>query len=82
MSAPEISTPSDLDQRARRTAERSQQYLLSVQDGEGWWKGDLDTNVISFSDLAKTQLVLLFALRRLLQGYRDSRTKLTSWRIV
>ncbi|GAA4892299.1 squalene--hopene cyclase [Streptomyces coeruleoprunus] len=30
---------------ARRAAERSVQHLLARQDAEGWWKGDLETNV-------------------------------------
>jgi squalene-hopene/tetraprenyl-beta-curcumene cyclase len=45
MSAQANSVASDLEQKARRAAERSQQYLLSVQNEKGWWKGALDTNV-------------------------------------
>ncbi|MFF5932721.1 squalene--hopene cyclase [Streptomyces sp. NPDC012508] len=34
-----------LDEAARRAAERSIDHLLGLQDAEGWWKGDLETNV-------------------------------------
>ncbi|MFF9898164.1 squalene--hopene cyclase [Streptomyces longispororuber] len=30
---------------ARRAIQRSTEYLLSRQDAQGWWKGDLETNV-------------------------------------
>lgn len=30
---------------AERAAERGREYLLSIQDKDGWWKGDLETNV-------------------------------------
>ncbi|QCX80253.1 Squalene--hopene cyclase [Streptomyces sp. YIM 121038] len=30
---------------AKRAVERSTEYLLSRQDAQGWWKGDLETNV-------------------------------------
>jgi len=36
---------SDLRKEVGNTIDRAQQYLLSVQDTEGWWKGALDTNV-------------------------------------
>jgi squalene-hopene/tetraprenyl-beta-curcumene cyclase len=38
-------TPDTLVARARRTTERATGHLLSLQDGVGWWKGDLQTNV-------------------------------------
>ncbi|MFI8288453.1 squalene--hopene cyclase [Streptomyces sp. NPDC085614] len=34
-----------LDEAAARAAERSIAHLLDRQDAEGWWKGDLETNV-------------------------------------
>ncbi|MDN3295431.1 squalene--hopene cyclase [Streptomyces ficellus] len=36
---------SEVAEAAARAAERSVQYLLGRQDAEGWWKGDLETNV-------------------------------------
>ncbi|MEW2527796.1 squalene--hopene cyclase [Streptomyces sp. NPDC047071] len=30
---------------AKRAVERSTEFLLSRQDAQGWWKGDLETNV-------------------------------------
>jgi squalene-hopene/tetraprenyl-beta-curcumene cyclase len=39
------STPDSLVARARRTTERATDYLLSLQDETGWWKGNLQTNV-------------------------------------
>ncbi|MET9869155.1 squalene--hopene cyclase, partial [Streptomyces sp. NPDC006386] len=30
---------------AARAAQRATDYLLSRQDAQGWWKGDLETNV-------------------------------------
>ncbi|UKY53808.1 squalene--hopene cyclase [Streptomyces inhibens] len=35
----------DTADAARRATARATDYLLSVQDPAGWWKGDLDTNV-------------------------------------
>ncbi|PXY22278.1 squalene--hopene cyclase [Prauserella muralis] len=32
-------------QRAREAADRARAYLLSLQHAEGWWKGELETNV-------------------------------------
>ncbi|MEV4945290.1 squalene--hopene cyclase [Streptomyces sp. NPDC053755] len=37
--------PDGLDRIAARAAERSITHLLGRQDAEGWWKGDLETNV-------------------------------------
>ncbi|MGW2014780.1 squalene--hopene cyclase [Streptomyces sp. NPDC001927] len=37
--------PGDLDEAAARATERSIAHLLGRQDAEGWWKGDLETNV-------------------------------------
>ncbi|ORT53891.1 squalene--hopene cyclase [Streptomyces sp. CB03238] len=36
---------SDVREAAARAAQRSIEYLLARQDDEGWWKGDLETNV-------------------------------------
>ncbi|MFE3881544.1 squalene--hopene cyclase [Streptomyces lydicus] len=35
----------DTADAARRATARATEYLLSVQDPAGWWKGDLETNV-------------------------------------
>ncbi|MGW7023683.1 squalene--hopene cyclase [Streptomyces decoyicus] len=35
----------DTAEAARRATARATDYLLSVQDPAGWWKGDLETNV-------------------------------------
>ncbi|MGW2087245.1 squalene--hopene cyclase, partial [Streptomyces sp. NPDC001880] len=35
----------DVFTTARRAAERSVEHLLGRQDEQGWWKGDLATNV-------------------------------------
>ncbi|MEU4079248.1 squalene--hopene cyclase [Streptomyces venezuelae] len=35
----------DLDEAAARAAARAVEHLLARQDPEGWWKGDLETNV-------------------------------------
>ncbi|MGW7466576.1 squalene--hopene cyclase [Streptomyces xantholiticus] len=35
----------DLREAAARAAERAVEHLLARQDAEGWWKGDLETNV-------------------------------------
>ncbi|MEU2429327.1 squalene--hopene cyclase [Streptomyces sp. NPDC007861] len=35
----------DVSSAAARAAQRSVEYLLSRQDPQGWWKGDLETNV-------------------------------------
>ncbi|MEU5242190.1 squalene--hopene cyclase [Streptomyces lydicus] len=35
----------DTAESARRAAARATDYLLSLQDPAGWWKGDLETNV-------------------------------------
>lgn len=37
--------PDDISAVARRAAERSVEHLLGRQDEQGWWKGDLATNV-------------------------------------
>ncbi|MEV0096726.1 squalene--hopene cyclase [Streptomyces sp. NPDC050738] len=41
------STPAvdEVLEAAERAAARSVDYLLGTQDAEGWWKGDLETNV-------------------------------------
>jgi squalene-hopene/tetraprenyl-beta-curcumene cyclase len=37
--------PADIADVARRTLERGRDHLLSLQQEEGWWKGELETNV-------------------------------------
>ncbi|MBZ4016888.1 squalene--hopene cyclase [Streptomyces purpurogeneiscleroticus] len=37
--------PDDPTGAARQATARATEYLLSLQDPAGWWKGDLDTNV-------------------------------------
>jgi squalene-hopene/tetraprenyl-beta-curcumene cyclase len=37
--------PRSLAQRARIASERARERLLSLQDHEGWWRGELETNV-------------------------------------
>ncbi|WP_030781274.1 squalene--hopene cyclase [Streptomyces sp. NRRL S-920] len=37
--------PTDARDAAARALQRSTEYLLSRQDTQGWWKGDLETNV-------------------------------------
>ncbi|WP_330172648.1 squalene--hopene cyclase [Streptomyces sp. NBC_01498] len=39
------STPDDIEEAARRATARSVEHLLGQQDAQGWWKGDLETNV-------------------------------------
>ncbi|MFD8547315.1 squalene--hopene cyclase [Streptomyces sp. NPDC059649] len=47
--APSVKTATavaeDTAEAARRATARATDYLLSVQDPAGWWKGDLETNV-------------------------------------
>lgn len=40
-----IAAAGDLLVAAERATARSVEYLLGQQDAEGWWKGDLATNV-------------------------------------
>ncbi|WP_328333803.1 MULTISPECIES: squalene--hopene cyclase [unclassified Streptomyces] len=50
---------------AERAAERSVAYLLEAQDAQGWWKGDLETNVtMDAEDLLLRQFL----------GIQDERT--------
>ncbi|MGW9081199.1 squalene--hopene cyclase, partial [Streptomyces kronopolitis] len=35
----------ELAEAVERTVERGTDHLLALQDGAGWWKGDLETNV-------------------------------------
>ncbi|MFF0273668.1 squalene--hopene cyclase [Streptomyces sp. NPDC004330] len=37
--------PAGLDAAAARATARAAEHLLARQDAEGWWKGDLETNV-------------------------------------
>ncbi|MFI1395629.1 squalene--hopene cyclase [Streptomyces sp. NPDC020681] len=55
----------DVREAAARAAERSVAYLLGRQDAEGWWKGDLETNVtMDAEDLLLRQFL----------GIQDART--------
>jgi len=59
--------------RAERTARRAVENLLTRQDAEGWWKGDLETNVtMDAEDL----------LLREFLGIRDERTTQEAARFV
>ncbi|HEV7627068.1 MAG TPA: squalene--hopene cyclase [Streptomyces sp.] len=59
--------------RAERTAGRAVENLLARQDAEGWWKGDLETNVtMDAEDL----------LLREFLGIRDERTTREAARFV
>ncbi|NDZ79150.1 squalene--hopene cyclase [Streptomyces sp. SID10853] len=50
---------------AEQAAERSVEYLLKAQDAQGWWKGDLETNVtMDAEDLLLRQFL----------GIQDERT--------
>src|SRR6266545_3119042 len=40
-----VTTGKDLDLQAATALERGAGKLLALQDGDGWWKGDLETNV-------------------------------------
>jgi squalene-hopene/tetraprenyl-beta-curcumene cyclase len=35
----------DSEVRAREALGRASEHLLGLQDAEGWWKGELETNV-------------------------------------
>ncbi|WP_181767149.1 squalene--hopene cyclase [Streptomyces albidus (ex Kaewkla and Franco 2022)] len=62
-----------LGARAERTAGRAVENLLARQDAEGWWKGDLETNVtMDAEDL----------LLREFLGIRDERTTQEAGRFV
>jgi len=37
--------PGDLRAAAARACDRGRDHLLGLQDGQGWWKGELETNV-------------------------------------
>ncbi|MFJ4682115.1 squalene--hopene cyclase [Streptomyces sp. NPDC088789] len=45
--ASESTTPvaAGVEEAARRATLRATDFLLSLQDAQGWWKGDLETNV-------------------------------------
>ncbi|GAA1361215.1 squalene--hopene cyclase [Streptomyces beijiangensis] len=61
------STPAadEVLEAAERAAARSVDYLLGTQDAEGWWKGDLETNVtMDAEDLLLRQFL----------GIQDERT--------
>ncbi|QNP66467.1 squalene--hopene cyclase [Streptomyces genisteinicus] len=65
--------PHDLDEIAARAAERAAEHLLARQDAEGWWKGDLETNVtMDAEDLLLRQFL----------GVRDEATTEASARFV
>ncbi|MGW6457325.1 squalene--hopene cyclase [Streptomyces sp. NPDC055078] len=58
---------------ARRAAERATEYLLSKQDAQGWWKGDLETNVtMDAEDLLLRQFL----------GIQDARTTEAAARFI
>ncbi|MEV0258624.1 squalene--hopene cyclase [Streptomyces sp. NPDC050732] len=40
-----VAAPPGTRETAERAVQRSTDFLLSRQDAEGWWKGDLETNV-------------------------------------
>src|SRR6266511_1795161 len=40
-----VTTGKDLDLQAATALERGAGRLLALQDSDGWWKGDLETNV-------------------------------------
>ncbi|NJQ03909.1 squalene--hopene cyclase [Streptomyces zingiberis] len=62
---PAATTPSGPPEDAARAAEAAVRHLLARQDEEGWWKGDLETNVtMDAEDL----------LLREFLGIRDART--------
>ncbi|WP_433573005.1 squalene--hopene cyclase [Streptomyces sp. CA-251247] len=64
---------SDPPEAARHAAERSVEYLLSIQDAEGWWKGDLETNVtMDAEDLLLRQFL----------GIQDARTTEAAGRFI
>ena len=44
-SYPQADLPASLAELAARTADRAVTHLLSRQHPDGWWKGDLETNV-------------------------------------
>ncbi|MFD3942080.1 squalene--hopene cyclase [Streptomyces sp. NPDC058579] len=61
--------PGGLEEAAARATERSIAHLLGRQDAEGWWKGDLETNVtMDAEDLLLRQFL----------GIRDEATTLAS----
>ena len=67
------SGPESLAVRAERTTRRAVENLLARQDAEGWWKGDLETNVtMDAEDL----------LLREFLGIRDERTVQETARFV
>ncbi|MGW6744644.1 squalene--hopene cyclase [Streptomyces sp. NPDC055025] len=67
-SGPTRTTPAvagDLQVAAERATARSVEYLLGKQDAQGWWKGDLETNVtMDAEDLLLRQFL----------GVQDART--------
>ncbi|MFP3986729.1 squalene--hopene cyclase [Streptomyces sp. E11-3] len=64
-SASETAAAPGARETARRASERAIDFLLSRQDSEGWWKGDLETNVtMDAEDLLLRQFL----------GIRDEKT--------
>ncbi|MEV6794541.1 squalene--hopene cyclase [Streptomyces sp. NPDC051320] len=58
---------------AEQAAARSVEYLLGVQDAQGWWKGDLETNVtMDAEDLLLRQFL----------GIQDARTTEAAGRFI
>ncbi|MEU1282269.1 squalene--hopene cyclase [Streptomyces sp. NPDC005805] len=65
--------PRDLRAAAALAADRAAQHLLDRQDPQGWWKGDLETNVtMDAEDLLLRQFL----------GIRDEKTTDASARFV
>ncbi|MFM9371236.1 squalene--hopene cyclase [Streptomyces sp. Da 82-17] len=63
--APETDESPDTFEAAVRATERATEHLLSRQHADGWWKGDLETNVtMDAEDLLLRQFL----------GIRDERT--------
>ncbi|MFI1971168.1 squalene--hopene cyclase [Streptomyces cinnamoneus] len=63
--SPAATEPPKIREAAERAAARSAEHLLSRQDEQGWWKGDLETNVtMDAEDLLLRQFL----------GIRDERT--------
>ncbi|HZX38972.1 MAG TPA: squalene--hopene cyclase [Streptomyces sp.] len=64
---------SDVLEAAGRAAQRSVEHLLGRQDAQGWWKGDLETNVtMDAEDLLLRQFL----------GIQDARTTEAAARFI
>ncbi|MEV8401592.1 squalene--hopene cyclase [Streptomyces niveus] len=70
-----VATPvaGDIGEVARRATARSVEHLLGQQDAQGWWKGDLETNVtMDAEDLLLRQFL----------GVQDARTTEAAGRFI